>query len=59
MKKLSEENKQKIVSPNPIVVTTFLDRHRLVIVFKVCLLGTIAIFKLPQKMSHARLWVGI
>ena len=34
-KKLSEETEQKIVNPNPIVVITFLDRHRLAILFKV------------------------
>ena len=37
MKKLSEETEQKIVNPNPIEVTTFLDRHRLAIFFKVYL----------------------
>ena len=37
MKKLSEETEQKIVNPNPIVVTTFLDRRRLAILFKVYL----------------------
>ena len=37
MKNLSEENEQKVVNTNPIVVTTFLDRHRLAILFKVCL----------------------
>ena len=34
MKKLSEETEQKIVNPNPTVVTTFLDRHRLAILLK-------------------------
>ena len=37
MKKLSEETEQKIVNPNPIVVTTFSDHHRLAILFKVYL----------------------
>ena len=37
MKKLSEETEQKIVNPNPTVVTTFLDRHRSAILFKVYL----------------------
>ena len=37
MKKLSEETEQKIVNPNPNVVTTFLDRHRLAILFIVYL----------------------
>ena len=33
-KKLSEETEQKIVNPNLIVVTTFLDRYRLAILLK-------------------------
>ena len=37
MKQLSEETEQKIVNPTPIVVTAFLDRHRLAILFKVYL----------------------
>ena len=37
MKKLSEETERKIVNLNPTVVTTFLDRHRLAILFKVYL----------------------
>ena len=31
-KTLSEETRQKIVNPNPIEVTTFLDHHRLAII---------------------------
>ena len=59
MKKLSEETEQKVVNPSPIVVTTFLDRHRLANLFKVYLQATIAIFKLPREMSKGCLWVGI
>ena len=59
MKKLSEETEQKIVNPNPTVVTTFLDCHRLAILFKIYLQGTIAILKLLREMSNGRLWVGI
>ena len=33
-KKLSEETEPKIVNPNPIEVITFLDCHRLAILFK-------------------------
>ena len=36
-KKLSEETRQKMVYPNPIEVITFLDHHRLAILFKVYL----------------------
>ena len=36
-KKLSEETQQKILNPNPIEVITFLDHHRLAILFKVYL----------------------
>ena len=35
--KLSEETEQKIVNSNPIEVITFLDHHRLAILFKVYL----------------------
>ena len=36
-KKLSEETEQKIVNPNPIELITFLDHHRLAVLFKVYL----------------------
>ena len=58
-KKLSEEKEQKTVNPNPIEVITFLDRHRLAILFKVYLWGVIAILKLPRETSKGSLWVGI
>ena len=37
IKKLFEETGQKILNPNPIELITFLDRHRLAILFKVYL----------------------
>ena len=58
-KKLSEETEQKMVNPNPMDVITFLDRRRLAVLFKVYLLGAIAIFKLPRETSNGRLWVNI
>ena len=58
-KKLYEEIEQKIVNANPMDVITFLDRHRLAILFKIYLQGAIAIFKLLRETSNGRLWVGI
>ena len=37
MKKLSEETELKTLNPNLMVITTFLDRHRLTILSKVYL----------------------
>ena len=54
-KNLSEETEQKLVNPNPIEVTTFLNCHR----FKNISEGAIAIPKLPRETSNERLWVGI
>ena len=34
---LFEETEQKLVNPNPIEVITFLDCHRLAIIFKIYL----------------------
>ena len=58
-KNLSEETEQKIVKPNPTEVITFLNRHRLAILFKMCSQGTIAILKLPRETYNGRSWVGI
>ena len=58
-KKLYEETEQKIVNANSMDVITFLDRHRLAILFKIYLQGAIAIFKLLRETSNGRLWVGI
>ena len=58
-KKSSEKTEQKPVNPNPIEVITFLDRHRLVILFEVYLQRVIAVFKLPRETSNGHLWVGI
>ena len=38
-KNLSEETEQKLVNPNPIEVTTFLNCHRLAIILKIYLKG--------------------
>ena len=47
------------INPNDIEVITFLDRHRLAILFEVYLEGAIAIFKLPRETSNGHLWLGI
>ena len=38
-KNLSEETEQKLVNPNPIEVTTFLNCHRLATILKIYLKG--------------------
>ena len=57
-KKLSEETRQKIVNLNPLEVITFLNDHRLAILFKVCLEGAIAILRLPRETSKRHLREG-
>ena len=57
-KKSSEETRQKIVNPNPIEVITFLDHHRLAVLFKVYLEGAIAILRLPRETSKGHLREG-
>ena len=51
-KNLSEETEQKTLNPNPIEVITFLDCHRLAILFKIYLQGAIVILKLPRETSN-------
>ena len=57
-KKLSEETRQKIVNLNPLEVITFLNHHRLAILFKVYLEGAIAILRLPRETSKRHLREG-